>query len=177
MKNLLLENVEYKMQETPFGMWRLYMYPDGKIFKEFKSFDGVFGLPYVHYTHGINPETGKRVVARGVVAIGRLSCGILAIGHASMGLIAIGQLAIGLVFGLGQATTGIVAIGQLAMGLLFGFGQFATGFIAIGQLGFGKYVLAQMGFGEYVWSKKVADPEAIRFFKSLPIIKDLIQCP
>jgi hypothetical protein len=27
MKNLLLENVEYKIETTNFGVWRRYLYP------------------------------------------------------------------------------------------------------------------------------------------------------
>jgi hypothetical protein len=90
----------------------------------------------LHYTRGKCPETGKRVVAKGVVAVGRLAMGIF-------------------------------AIGQAAIGLMFGLGQIATGEIAIGQIAYGNYVLAQVGYGDYVWSMKRADPEAVKFFKSL----------
>lgn len=167
MKNLLPENVEYKVETTRFGVWRRFLYPNGAYFTEFKSHATFFGLPLLHYTRGICPETGRRVIAKGVVGVGRLATGILAIGHASFGLIAIGQLGLGLLLGLGQGATGLYAIGQAAIGLLFGLGQVATGEIAIGQFAYGKYVLAQMGFGDYVWSTKRADPEAVVFFKSL----------
>src|SRR5438270_367730 len=102
MKNLLLEKVEYKVDETPRGVWRRYVYPDGELFEEFVSHRWVGGLPLLHYTRGRCPETGKRVVARGVVAIGRVAVGVVAIGQASAGLVAIGQLAVGLMFGIGQ---------------------------------------------------------------------------
>jgi hypothetical protein len=62
---------------------------------------------------------------------------------------------------------GVYAIGQLALGLMFGLGQFTTGQIAIGQFVYGKYVLAQLGYGDYVWSMERADPEAVKFFKTL----------
>jgi len=167
MKNLLLEHVEYKVETTRFGVWRRFLYPNGAYFTEFKSHTTFFGLPLVHYTRGICPETGRRVIAKGVVSVGRLATGILAIGHASFGLIAIGQLGLGLLLGLGQGATGLYAIGQAAMGLLFGLGQIATGEVAIGQLAYGNYVLAQIGYGDYVWSTNRADPDAIVFFKSL----------
>ncbi len=167
VKNLLLENVEYKIVTTNFGIWRRFLYPNGAYFAEFKSNANFLGLPLLHYTRGKCPETGRRVIAKGVVAIGRLAMGILAIGQASFGLIAIGQLGVGLILGLGQGATGLYAVGQAAIGLMFGLGQFATGEIAIGQLAYGKYVLAQVGYGDYVWSMKRADPEAIKFFKSL----------
>ena len=167
MKNLLLENVEYKVETTRFGVWRRFLYPNNAYFAEFKSHATFLGLPLLHYTRGICPETGRRVIAKGVVGVGRLATGILAIGHASFGLIAIGQLGLGVLLGLGQGATGLYAIGQAAIGLLFGLGQVATGEIAIGQLAYGKYVLAQMGYGDFVWSTKRADPEAVVFFKSL----------
>lgn len=167
MKNLLLENVEYKVETTRFGVWRRFLYPDGAYFTEFKSHATFLGLPLLHYTRGICPETGRRVIAKGVVGVGRLATGILAIGHASFGLIAIGQLGLGLLLGLGQGATGLYAVGQAAIGFLFGLGQVATGEIAIGQFAYGKYVLAQIGYGDYVWSTNRADPEAVAFFKSL----------
>jgi hypothetical protein len=167
LKNLLLENVEYKIETTNFGVWRRFLYPNGAYFAEFKSHAAFLGLPLFHYTRGKCPETGKRVVAKGVLAVGRLAMGILAIGHASFGIIAIGQLGLGLLLGLGPGATGLYAIGQFVVGLMFGLGQIATGEITIGQLAYGKYVLAQAGYGDYVWSMKRADPEAVTFFKSL----------
>ena len=167
MKNILLENVEYQIDKTFFGVWRRYLYPTGAYFAEFKSHRTFWGLPLLHYTRGICPETGKRLVAKGIVAIGRIAAGIVAIGQAAFGAIAIGQLALGLLFGLGQASTGWAAVGQVAIGVTFGLGQFATGFTAIGQLGIGHYVLGQIGFGEHVWSTKRVDPDAVTYFKSL----------
>jgi hypothetical protein len=166
MKNLLLEDVEYKMEQTSFGVWRRFVYPNGAYFAEFTSHATFWGLPLLHYTRGKCPETGRRVVAKGIVAVGRLAMGVLAIGQASFGIIAIGQLGLGLLLGLGQGATGLYAIGQVSIGVLFGLGQIATGEIAIGQIAFGKYVLAQLGFGEHVWSMNRADPEAVAFFKA-----------
>jgi hypothetical protein len=167
MSNLLLENVEYKVVKTSLGTWRRYLYPSGQSFAEYKSDLTWFGLPFLHYTYGKCPETGKRVVAKGVVAVGRLAMGILAIGQASFGLIALGQLAIGILLGLGQGATGVFSVGQMALGAYLAVGQFAAGWIAIGQLAAGKYVLAQMGLGTHVWSMKSSDPLARDFFKCL----------
>jgi hypothetical protein len=167
MGNLLLEKVEYKIEKTPSGTWRRYLYPSGQSFSEYKSDRTWFGLPFVHYTSGKCPETGRRVVAKGVVAVGRFAMGILAIGHASFGLIALGQLAIGILLGLGQASTGIFAAGQIALGGYFAVGQLAAGWISIGQLAMGKYVLAQLGIGTHVWSMKSSDPVAFEYFKCL----------
>jgi len=167
IQNLLLQDVEYRIDETSLGTWRRFMYPNGSLFEEFISRQRLFGLPLVHYTYGKCPETGRRIVAKGIIAVGRLAVGGLAIGQASMGVIAVGQLAIGLMFGLGQACTGLFALGQLAIGGILGIGQFATGYAAIGQLGLGRYVLAQFGAGQHVWDMRGVAPAAREFFKPL----------
>jgi len=167
MGNLLLEDIEYVVEDTPRGQWRRYVYPTGARFDEYKSHATLLGWPLVHYTHGVCPETGRRVVAKGVLALGRVAVGGVALGQASAGLVAIGQLGVGILFGLGQAACGFAAVGQLAAGLYFGLGQIVTGSIAIGQLAIGQYVLAQRGIGAHVWSPVEADPVAVEFFQSL----------
>jgi hypothetical protein len=164
--NLLLAEIEYAVTDTRRGRWRRYLYPNGQLFAEFVSHARLFGMPVVHYTRGKCPETGKRIVAKGVIAVGRLALGIVAIGQASCGVIAIGQASVGVLFGLGQACLGMFAIGQLALATSFGVGQFATGYVAIGQLAYGKYVLAQIGFGQHVWDMRGAAPAAVNFFQS-----------
>jgi len=167
MRNLLLERVDYKVEETSRGVWRRFVYPDGKYFAEFRSNTEVFGMPLLHYTRGICPETGRRVVARGFVAVGRLAVGVIGIGQASAGIIAIGQASAGLVLSLAQAGAGIIAVGQLAAGVFFGLGQFATGITAIGQLAVGQFVLAQLGFGQHLWTPERADPAAVQHFQEI----------
>ncbi len=174
MANLLLEEVEYKIQETSFGVWRRYMYINGTSFHEFKTHKTMFGLPLIHYTYGRSPETGRRVCAKGIIAVGRIACGFLAIGQAALGLLAIGQLAIGVILGLGQLSSGIAALGQVAIGAYLGLGQFVAGYIAIGQFALGKYVLAQLGIGEFVWSTRRLDPQAVEFFRAFPVIRYFI---
>ena len=44
MGNLLLEKVEYKIEETKFGVWQRYMYINGTSFHEFKSHTNVIWL-------------------------------------------------------------------------------------------------------------------------------------
>jgi hypothetical protein len=163
--NLLLEPVEYETQETAWGTWRRFLYPNGHLFVEFVSRGRLFGLPWLHYTRGICPETGGRLWAKGIVAVGRKAYGVLAIGQAAVGLVAVGQLAVGLLFGLGQASAGIVSVGQAAFGIAMGVGQAATGHVAIGQFAYGRYVLAQIGFGWHVWDMRAAEPAAVAFFK------------
>jgi hypothetical protein len=166
-RNLLLEKVQYQVVETPHGVWRRFLYPTGARFAEFKSHLSFGTLPLVHYTYGICPKTGKRITARGVIAVGRFARGMIAIGQVSMGLIAIGQLSLGLILCISQAAFGAICIGQLAASLLFGVGQVATGQVAIGQFAFGAYVLAQMGWGQHVIDMKFVDPVAKDFFLRL----------
>lgn len=166
-KNLLLEDVQYKLEETAHGVWRSFLYPSGQRFAEFKSHMSWGNMPLVHYTYGVCPETGKRITARGIIAIGRFAHGMIAIGQVSLGLIAIGQFSFGLIFCLAQFGAGAVSIGQAAIGVLFGAGQLATGQIAIGQFAYGHYVLAQLGLGKYVIDSRMVDPTAKDFFLSL----------
>ncbi len=166
-RNMMFEPVDYFIEQTDWGVWRRFVYENGQRFAEFTSHARCGELPLVHYTYGKCPETGKRIVAHGVIAIGRLAWGIIAIGQASLGVIAVGQLAIGLAFGLGQAATGAVCVGQLALGAIFGLGQFTTGQVAIGQFAFGRFVLAQFGLGQHVIDMRGADATAKQFFAPL----------
>ena len=167
MQNLLLEKVEYKVEETTHGVWRRFVYPDGHYFAEFRSHAMVFGMLLFHYTRGRCPETGRRIVAKGFIAVGRVAAGVIAIGQASAGIVAVGQASAGVLLSLAQIGTAVYAAGQIAVGILFGLGQLATGWTAVGQLALGNYVLAQAGFGEHLWTPERADPEAVRYFQDL----------
>jgi hypothetical protein len=167
MRNVLLDRIDYKIDKTARGVWKRFLYPSGEYYAEFTSHATYLGMPVIHYTRGICPETGRRKMAKGIIAVGRLALGVVAIGQASFGLLALGQLAVGVLFGLGQATTGALAIGQLAIGFQMAIGQFAAAPTAIGQIAVGEHVLAQIGFGKYVWSPEREDPEAVRYFQAL----------
>ena len=160
----LIENVEYAYEDTRFGQWRRFGFTNGHVFEEYRTNAEFLGLPLVHITRGRSPETGRRVTAKGVIAIGRFAMGILAIGQVAFGMIAIGQLAMSAFLGIGQLSVGTLAVGQGAIGILFGLGQGANGFVAIGQFGYGTYVLAQLGLGEHVIDTNGVDPAARQFF-------------
>lgn len=164
MENLLLHEPKYKLKETKAGTWKRFLYSSGSSYSEFVSRKQIFGVPLLHYTSGVCPETGKRRVATGVIAIGRVAFGFCAIGQAAFGAIAIGQAALGLLLGLGQLSSGLAAVGQLAIGGI-AIGQIAIGVATIGQFGVGLYVLAQQGFGAHVWDMKHVDPVAKGFFR------------
>jgi len=174
MNNVLLKDVEYRIQTTRLGVWRTYLYSSGAVFREFRSHRTIWGTPLLHYTRGICPETGKRIVAKGIIAVGRISLGVVALGQMSMGCIALGQVGAGLL-AMCQASFGLITFGQLSVGFLIGVGQISTGLVAVGQLAFGRFVLAQLGIGDHVWSVKHQDPEAVDYFKSLLMwLKDLV---
>lgn len=167
LRNLLLEKVEFKVTRTASGTWRRFLWQTGELFEEYQSHQRFLGLPLIHFTRGRSPKTGRRVVARGFIAIGRRAIGVIAIGQGAMGVVAVGQASAALLLGIGQATIAPLAVGQLAVGLLAGFGQVATGWVAVGQLAFGKYALAQLGLGAHVWDTRSASPEAEGFFRAL----------
>jgi hypothetical protein len=167
LRNVLLEKVDFQVTRTRTGTWRRFLWPTGELFEEFRSDQRFFGLPLVHYTRGRSPETGRRVVARGVIAVGRKAIGIFAFGQGALGVVAVGQASAALLLGVGQATVAPFAVGQAAIGLVVGLGQVATGWIAVGQVGVGKFVLAQFGLGPNVWDARAGSPEAEAFFRGL----------
>ena len=124
---------------------------------EWRTKAQIFGWPLIHIAVGRNEETGRLMVAKGIIAIGQFGIGI----------ITIAEFGIGVLFGLGQFVGGIFSIGQFALGIIFAFGQFACGITAVGQIAFGSYVRAQIGFGSHVWSSKIKDPQAIGYFSNL----------
>jgi hypothetical protein len=176
-ENLLLQDIQYQVTETPSGTWRRYLYPSGKMFAEFKSHRTWGELPLVHIVFGRCPETGRFVkahgvlavgrIARGYVAIGLLARGFLAVGLLTLGFIAVGLVGVGLLLGMGQFAIGLFSAGQFAAAAILAVGQFAAGHAAIGQMAVGTYVLAQLGWGDHVWDTRAIDPVAHQYFLSL----------
>ena len=166
MPNLQNQEIDYRVEDTDFWYRRSYVYESGASFRESRSKINFLGIPFIHITYGKCPETGRRIAAKGFIAIGRISIGVISIGHLALGVFAIGQAAFGLFF-LGQLGIGLAGIGQAACALLFGAGQFATGYVAIGQFAYGHYALGAAAWGDHVWSVKVKDPEAVEFFTNL----------
>ncbi len=164
--NLLLSEPEYKITRTRFGARREYLYPDGRLFSEYRSRVRLGSWPLVHITRGRCPSTGRRITARGVIAIGRIAVGGVALGQAAFGLAAFGQLSFGLV-AVGQAAFAAgFALGQLGVAPVV-VAQFGAGVLVVAQLGFGRYVLAQRGFGQFVYSVKRRDREVVGLLRAL----------
>ena len=111
------------------------------------------GLPLIHVAVGFDPTTGRRRIARGVIAIGDIAVGGIAIGGVSFGVVTLGGLSMG-----------IVALGGFSIGALLALGGLAIGGIAIGGAAIGYYALGGGAFGAHTWSGLGQDPEAVRFF-------------
>lgn len=94
---------------------------------EYRSRLRIGSLPLVHIVRGVDPSTGSRPPAIGVIAIGQVAMGAVAIGQLAIGGIAVGQAAIGLGWGIGQLACGLLAAGQIAAGALGSVGQVALG--------------------------------------------------
>ena len=101
---------------------------------EYRSRLKVFGLPLVHVVRGIDPSSGRRPTAVGIIAIGQVAVGVISIGQVAIGGIALGQASIGLGWGIGQLAFGLLAPGQVAAGLLGAAGQLAVAPHALGMV-------------------------------------------
>ena len=101
---------------------------------EYRSRLKVGSLPLVHIVRGVDPSTGARPTAIGVIAIGQVAIGVIAIGQLAIGAIAVGQAALGLGWGIGQLAAGLLAAGQVAAGALGSVGQVALGPQSLGLI-------------------------------------------
>ncbi len=94
---------------------------------EYRSRLKIGSLPLIHIVRGVDPSTGSRPPAIGIIAIGQVAMGVVAIGQLAVGGVAIGQAALGLGWGVGQIAIGILAAGQVAAGAIGSVGQVALG--------------------------------------------------
>ena len=131
---------------------------------EYKSKTTIFGLPLVHIATGIDPATGKKRVAKGIIAIGDVAVGVLALGGVTLGCFSLGGVSLG-VFSLGGLALGLVlATGGCAVAGIFAFGGLAIGSIALGGMAIGYYALGGGALGMHTMTGEAVDPEAERLF-------------
>ncbi len=103
---------------------------------EYRSKEEINGWPLIHINLGTHPETGRPLVAKGVVAIGNIAFGIVSIGVAAFGVVALGAFGLGIV-SLASVAIGIIALGAVALGYEFALGvvvlssKFALGVITL----------------------------------------------
>jgi hypothetical protein len=92
---------------------------------EYRSTAEVYGWPLVHIARGIDPETGRMRVARGIIALGDIAVGVFSLGGISVGIFSIGGISIGS-YALGGIALGGVASGAIAIGLCSAVGVIAA---------------------------------------------------
>ena len=110
---------------------------------EFRSKEEINGWPLIHINLGLNPETGRPRVAKGVVAIGNIAFGVVSIGAAAFGAVTLAAFGLGVV-SLASFAIGIVALGAVALGYEYAFGAVVqSAQIAIGVIG--------LDFNPVVW--------------------------
>jgi hypothetical protein len=111
---------------------------------EFRSKEEINGWPLIHINIGTNPETGRPLVAKGVVAIGNIAFGVVSIGAAAFGVVTLAAFGLGVV-SVASLAVGIVALGAVALGYEFALGAVVqSAKVAIGVIG--------LDFHLVVWS-------------------------
>jgi tRNA A-37 threonylcarbamoyl transferase component Bud32 len=133
---------------------------------DYRSKATFFGLPLLHVTSGLDPQTGRVRVAKGIIAIGDRAKGVVAFGGMATGGFAFGGLAIG-VFAFGGCALGLISFGGLAIALLAALGGGAIAPIAIGGGAIGFLVFGGTGgeaVGLHMANATTHDPIAVRFF-------------
>jgi len=134
-----------------------------KLGYEYRSKTTLFGWPLLHVAIGVNPVTGRKRTAKGIIALGGRPRGVIAFGDVAVGVIACGIFGYGLI-SVSVVGLGVLAIGSVAVGLWAAMGGVALAPIAVGGAVFGYYANGAMAWGVHVLSPEVFDPQAQRFF-------------
>lgn len=122
---------------------------------EYKSELEFFGWPLIHIAQGVDPETMRPRVAKGIIAVGNFAIGLFALGGFALGGFAFGGLGLG-VFVFGGIAVGGVAFGGMALGVYLAVGGMAASLMyAIGGLALAPHTISSMG----------TDPEVIRMLE------------
>jgi len=141
-----LNRTAYPSRPVVLGYPRLYWG------YEYRSQFELFGWPMVHIAQGIDPETGRPRVARGIIAVGNIAVGLLALGGLAFGGFAVGGVGLGL-FALGGVAIGGVAVGGLALAVFLAAGGMAiSAMYAVGALALAPHAIGSTG----------ADPDFLR---------------
>ena len=130
---------------------------------EYKSKTEWFGLSLVHIAYGMDLQTGKTRVAKGILAIGNVAKGVFAFGGAAYGGFAFGGLAVGVV-AIGGLGIGLFSFAGLALALVFAYGGLAVAPVALGGFAAGYYACGGAAFGPHAVGGNANEPEARQFF-------------
>ncbi len=122
---------------------------------EYRSEATFLGLPLVHIAQGIDPQTGRMRVARGIIAVGNVAIGVLAIGGFALGGIALGGFALGVV-ALAGIAVGFASFGGMALGLWLALGGMAVS---------AQYAVGGLALAPHALGGNVQDPELLRWLE------------
>ncbi len=134
-----------------------------KLSYEYRSKAALFGLPWLHVAIGVNPATGRKRSAKGIIALGSAPRGVIAFGDVAVGVVACGIFGYG-VISISVVAVGVVALGSVAVGLWLAMGGVAVAPVAIGGAVFGYYANGAMAWGKHAIGPGVYDPSAEKFF-------------
>jgi hypothetical protein len=134
---------------------------------EYKSSVKILGLPLLHVASGVDPNTGRLLVARGVIAVGNVAFGVLAIGGVAFGVLALGGLAFGVLALAGLAVAVYAALGGVAIAGWYAFGGLAVaGYVAVGGMAVSwNYAFGGFAIGKYPYGSNYQDPQALEFLR------------
>jgi hypothetical protein len=134
-----------------------------KLSYEYRTKTTWFGWPLLHVAVGVNPATGRKRSARGIIAVGTAPRGIIAFGDEAVGVIACGIFGFGVV-SFSVIAVGIFACGSVAAGLVFAMGGMAIAPVAMGGLTFGWFASGAMAWGKHALTPTIHDSAADKFF-------------
>ena len=112
---------------------------------EYKSKKSIFGVPLVH----VNLGKGFKK-AKGIIAVGNISCGIISSGFVSLGVLSCGFLSIG------GISLGLISIAMLLAIGVFSLGSFSIGAISVGVFSFGAVSIGKYAFGACAIASDIA---------------------
>ena len=122
---------------------------------EYRSEARIAGWPLVHIAQGIDPQTGRPRVARGVIAIGNVALGVFALGGIAAG-----------VFSLGGLSLGLVAFGGVALGGVAAGGLAVAAFLALGGAAISlQYAIGGLAIAPHTIGPEGVDPELLELLK------------
>jgi len=134
-----------------------------KMSYEYRSKATLFGWPLLHMAMGVDPATGRKRSARGVIALGSSARGVIAFGDTAVGVIACGIFGYGIV-SISVVAVGVIASGSVAVGLWWAVGGLALAPVAVGGLVVGYYACGQVVVGKFVMGPHLVSPAADVFF-------------
>jgi len=135
-----------------------------KLSFEYRSKTTLFGWPLLHVATGVDPATGCKRSAKGIIAVGTAPRGVIAFGDVAVGVIACGIFGYGLI-SVSVVAVGVVACGSVAIGLCLAMGGVAVAPIALGGAAFGYYANGAVAWGKHALGPNIHDPLAEAFFK------------